>query len=68
MLKFSNLSPYNPGSQSKSWRISNQLAYNLDHIIQHNTSHVTFTSSSEVHLQHHGVTIITNQVYKVAEA
>jgi hypothetical protein len=42
MLKFSNLNPYNPGSQSKSRRISNQLAYNQDRIIQHNTSHVTF--------------------------
>jgi hypothetical protein len=41
-LKFSNLSPYNLGSQSKSQRISNQLAYNQDRIIQHNTSHVTF--------------------------
>jgi hypothetical protein len=40
--KFSNLSPYNSGSQSKSRRISNQLDYNQDRIIQHNTSHVTF--------------------------
>ena len=30
-IKFSNLSPYKPGSQLKSRRISNQLAYNLDH-------------------------------------
>jgi hypothetical protein len=41
-LKFFNLSPYNLGSQSKPQRISNQLAYNQDRIIQHNTSHVTF--------------------------
>jgi hypothetical protein len=41
-LKFSDLSPYNPGSQLKPRRISNQLAYNQDRIIQHNTSHVTF--------------------------
>jgi hypothetical protein len=41
-LKFSNLSPYNPGSQSKPRRISNQLAYNQDRIIQHTTSYVTF--------------------------
>jgi hypothetical protein len=39
-LKFSNLSPYNPGSQLKSRRISNQLAYNQDRIIQLNTSHI----------------------------
>jgi hypothetical protein len=39
---FSNLSPYNPGSQLKSRRISNQPDYNQDRIIQHNTSHVTF--------------------------
>ena len=30
-IKFSNLSPYKPGSQLKSRRISNQLAYNQDH-------------------------------------
>jgi hypothetical protein len=36
------LSPYNPGSQSKPRRISNQLAYNQDRIIQHTTSYVTF--------------------------
>jgi hypothetical protein len=42
MLKFLNLSPYNLGSQLKSRRISNQLTYNQDRIIQHNISHVTF--------------------------
>jgi hypothetical protein len=68
MLKFSNLSPYNPGSQSKPRRTSNQLAYNQDRIIQHNSSHVTFYKYLIKSLQHHGVTIITNQVYKVAEA
>jgi hypothetical protein len=67
-LKFLNLSPYNPSSQSKPWRISNQLAYNQDRIIQHNTSHVTFHKYLIKSLQHHGVAIITNQVYKVAEA
>jgi hypothetical protein len=68
MLKFSNLSPYNPGSQLKPWRILNQLAYNQDRIIQHNTSHITFHKYLNKSLQHHGVAIITNQVYKVAEA
>ena len=29
-IKFSNLNPYKPGSQLKSRRISNQLAYNQD--------------------------------------
>jgi hypothetical protein len=67
-LKFSNLSPYNPGSQSKPRRISNQLAYNQDRIIQHNTSHVTFHKYLIKSFQHHEVAIITNQVYKVAKA
>jgi hypothetical protein len=68
MLKFSNLSPYNPSSQSKPRKISNQLAYNQDRIIQHNISHVTIHTYLRRSLQHHGVAIITNQVYKVAEA
>jgi hypothetical protein len=68
MLKLSNLSPYNPSSQSKPQRISIQLAYNQDRIIQHNTSHVTFHKYFIKSLQHHGVAIITNQVYKVAKA
>jgi hypothetical protein len=68
MLKFSNLSPYNSGSQSKSRRISNQLVYNQDHIIQHTHHTLHFTSSSEVHLQHTESQIITNRVHKVAEA
>jgi hypothetical protein len=68
MLKFLNLSQYNFGSQSKLRRISNQLAYNQDRIIQHNTSHITFHKYLNKTLQHHEVTIITNQVCKVAEA
>jgi hypothetical protein len=50
VLKFSNLSPYNPGSQSKPRRISNQLAYNQDRIIQHTHHTLHFTSSSEIRL------------------
>jgi hypothetical protein len=42
MPKFLNLSPYNSGSQSKSRKISTQLDYIQDRIIQHNTSHITF--------------------------
>jgi hypothetical protein len=68
MLKFSNLSPYNPGSQSKPWRILNQLFYNQDRIIQHTHHTLHFTSSLEVYLQHMESQIITNRVHKVAEA
>jgi hypothetical protein len=49
---FSNLSLYNPGCLSKPRRISNQLAYNPDRIIQHTHHTLHFTSSSEIHLQH----------------
>jgi hypothetical protein len=56
MLKFLNLSPYNPGSQSKSRGISNQLDYNQDRIIQHNTSHVTFHKYLRRGLPHREVT------------
>jgi hypothetical protein len=55
MLKFSNLNPYNLGSQSKSWGILNQLDYNQDRIIQHNAPHVTFHKYLRRSLQHHGV-------------
>jgi hypothetical protein len=68
MLKFLNLSPYNPGSQSKPRGISNQLFYNQDRIIQHTHHTLHFTSSSEVHLQHTESQIITNQFHKVAKA
>jgi hypothetical protein len=67
MLKFSNLSPYNPGSQSKPRRILKQLFYNQDRIIQHTHRTLHFTSRAEVLLQHTESQIITNQVHKVEE-
>jgi hypothetical protein len=52
MLRFLNLSPYNSSSQSKPRRISNQLDYIQDRIIQHNSStlqHFTNSSSRRLH-------------------
>jgi hypothetical protein len=68
MLKFLNLSPYNPGSQLKPQMISNQLFYNQDRIIQHTHHMLHFTSSLEARLQHTESQFITNRVRKVAEA
>jgi hypothetical protein len=62
MPKFLNLSPYNPGRQSKSWRISNQPVSNQDHIIQHNTSHVTFHKYLKETYNNTESQIITNQI------
>jgi hypothetical protein len=67
-LKFLNLSPYNPGSQSKPRRISNQPFFNQDRIIQHTHHTLHFTSRAEVRLQHTESQIIINLVHKVAEA
>jgi hypothetical protein len=68
MLKFLNLSPYNPGSQLKSWRISNQPDYNQDCIIQHNTSHITFHKYWKEAYNTMESQIITNQIWKDAKA